>query len=78
MTNLAQIFGVSKRETRKMIEDARRAGILICSCEKGYFMPETLLELRDYARRTKARITTGARCLTPFLREIRRAEGIRT
>lgn len=77
MKDLAQRFGISKRETRKMIEDARRAGILICSCDKGYFMPETVPEIREYAQRVKARIRTGALCLAPFLREIRRAEGIR-
>ena len=78
MAYLAQMFGISKRETRKMIEDARRGGILICSSDKGYFMPETVLEIKAYAKRAKARIKTSARCLAPFLREIRRAEGIRT
>lgn len=78
MAYLARLFGISKRELRKEIEDARKAGNLICSCDKGYFMPQTEPEIMDYARRVKARIRTGALCLAPFLREIRRAEGIRT
>ena len=78
MTYLASIFGISKRELRKNIEDARKAGNLICSCDRGYFMPETMTEIKEYAKRTKARIRTGGQCLVPFLREIRRAEGIIT
>ena len=77
-TYLAMLFGISKRELRKNIEDARKAGNLICSCGQGYFMPETMTEIKEYARRAKARIRTGGQCLAPFLREIRRAEGIGT
>ena len=77
MTYLAEILGLSKRALRKEIENARKAGVLICSSDRGYYMPESILELRDYAHRTRARIRTGSECLAPFLREIKRAEGIR-
>jgi hypothetical protein len=63
---------------RLAVERARRSGILICSSDKGYFMPETLEEVKEYTQRTKARIRTGGQCLAPFLRRIKEAEnGIR-
>lgn len=78
MSHLARIHNLSNRKMRREVEKARRAGNLICSSDRGYFMPETIADIRDYALRTKARLRTGGQCLAPFLREIRRAEGIRT
>ena len=78
MSYLATILGLSNRALRKEIESARKAGVLICSSDRGYFMPETEAEIRDYVCRTKARIKTGGQCLAPFLREIKRAEGQQT
>lgn len=75
MAYLAKITGLRQRELRREIEKARIDGILICSCETGYFMPETLLELRAYAIRAGSRIKTGRKCLVPFLQEIRATEG---
>ena len=74
MNYLAALHHLSERKMRLTVERARRSGILICSSDKGYFMPETQEEIRDYAHRTKARIRTSGQCLAPFLREIRRAE----
>ena len=78
MSYLAALHHLTGRKMRYEVEKARKAGILICSSDKGYFMPETLEEIREYASRTKARIRTGGQCLAPFLREIKRAEGIST
>lgn len=75
MRELARITGLDDRELRREIEKARRAGILICSSGKGYFMPETLQELREYVHLMGARIKTGRSCLRPFIRELRRREG---
>jgi len=75
MSYLANLLGISNRELRKEIESARRDGVLICSCDKGYFMPETMTEIKEHAQRAKARIRTGGQCLAPFLREIMRAGG---
>lgn len=77
MSYLATILGLSNRALRKEIESARKAGVLICSSDRGYFMPETLEEIREYSQRVSARLKTGGACLAPFLREIRKAEGIR-
>jgi len=78
MSYLAALHHLSCRKMRLEVERARKAGILICSSDRGYFMPETEAEIRDYVSRTKARIKTGGQCLAPFLREIKRAEGQRT
>lgn len=73
MGHLARVHNLSSRKMRLAIEQARRAGILVCSCEQGYFMPETLDEIKEHARRMGERVKTGRACLVPFLREIRRA-----
>ena len=74
MSYLAALHHISERRMRREVEGARRCGILICSSDRGYFMPETLDEIRDYTQRTKARIRTGGQCLAPFLRKIKEAE----
>lgn len=74
MSYLASLHHISERKMRKEVEGARRCGILICSSDRGYFMPETLKEIRDYTQRTKARIRTGGQCLAPFLRKIKEAD----
>ena len=39
-------------------------------------IPEGITEIKDYAKRTSARIRTGRACLAPFLRDLRKA-GVR-
>ena len=75
MRHLAKVHNLSERKMRLAVERARRAGILICSGDNGYFMPETLDEIMDYTHRAKARVKTGSECLMPFLHRIREAEG---
>lgn len=75
MRYLAKIHGLTEREIRRAIEQARRDGMLICSSEQGYFLPETVQEIRAYTRRMSARIRTGRECLEPFLIELERAGG---
>ena len=76
MGYLAKLHNLSERKMRFAVENARRDGILICSGDRGYFLPETVTEIKDYAKRTSARIRTGRACLAPFLRELRKA-GVR-
>lgn len=40
---------------RKVIEDIRRAGVVVCNSLDGYFFPETLDELRFYVRQEERR-----------------------
>ena len=74
MQHLARVLDIGERELRREVENARRAGILICSSKNGYFMPETIHELKAYARRAEKRAKTNKACLRPFLRWIRKAE----
>ena len=60
MQHLARVLDIGERELRREVENARRAGILICSSKNGYFMPETIHELKAYARRAEKRAKTKA------------------
>ena len=73
MSQLSTLHQMSARKVRLAIENARRDGVLICSSERGYFMPVTVDEIQTYTRRTSARIRTGRACLAPFLRELKKA-----
>ena len=77
MQHLARVHGIGERELRRDVENARRAGVLICSSKNGYFMPETFQELKSYARRAEKRAKTNKACLRPFLRWIRKTEAKR-
>lgn len=74
MKHLARVLDIGERELRREVENARRAGVLICSSKNGYFMPETFRELKSYARRAEKRARTNKACLRPFLRWIKKAE----
>lgn len=39
---------IDPRERYSLIEQARKDGKLICSCNSGYFQPETPEEMRNY------------------------------
>lgn len=48
-------FGMSGRELRIAFERLRRGGAVVCSCEHGFFKPETPAELRTYIDRESKR-----------------------
>lgn len=52
----AILFGrsMTDRELRKCIETMRRAGIVILSSDKGYSLPKSAVELREYVKRTES------------------------
>lgn len=74
MTYIAKIMGVDRREVRKAVENARASGSLICSGNKGYWMPETLDEAKEYVNAQLSRIRTGRKVIQPFLEAIREEE----
>ena len=61
MTKLASFMGVSERDVRRIVESARRDGNIVATCEGGYFIPETLEELKHYYHTALARIKTGSK-----------------
>lgn len=64
MRYLASILTVDEREIRRMIESARRDGLIIATCEDGYFIPETMSELLRYRNTHMKRINSSIRALS--------------
>lgn len=55
LTELRHIVGGTERDIHRLIESLRRNGSVICSSEKGYFLPETEGELRAYVHKEHSR-----------------------
>jgi biotin operon repressor len=55
LRDLHRATGFGERSVRKVIEDIRRAGVVVCNSLDGYFFPETLDELRLYVRQEERR-----------------------
>lgn len=55
LRDLHRTTGFGERSVRKVIEDIRRAGVVVCNSLDGYFFPETLDELRLYVRQEERR-----------------------
>lgn len=64
MHYLASILTVDEREVRRLIESARRDGLIIATCEEGYFIPETMSELMRYRNTHLKRINSAIRALS--------------
>lgn len=55
LRDIHRATGFGERTVRKVIEDIRRAGVVVCNSLDGYFFPETLDELRLYVRQEERR-----------------------
>jgi len=53
--DLMTATGLRDRVFRKGIESLRRAGVVICSGEQGYYLPATLAEVQGFIRQEEAR-----------------------
>lgn len=53
--DLITITNLKDRELRKSVETMRRAGLPIVSCNRGYFIPDNMEELRQFVRREEKR-----------------------
>lgn len=71
MADLAHVVNIPERSLRLEILQARINGELICSCENGYFLPESVDDIRAYVISRKAFIKTASKALKPFIRAIR-------
>lgn len=56
LNELCRLTGKNERVIRQEIEMLRADGAVICSDERGYFLPETVEELRTYVRQERARV----------------------
>lgn len=59
MRALSHYLGTTPRSTRKLVEGARLEGNIIASGDAGYFIPETVEELRHYVAKARARSRTN-------------------
>ena len=70
MTDLAHVVNIPERSVRLEILQARINGELICSCDKGYFLPETVDDIREYVVSRKTFLKTAGKALKPFVKAI--------
>ena len=71
MDDLARITNLPERAVRREILQAREAGELICSSEKGYFLAEDEAEIRAFVMSRKASIQSTQLSLKPFIRALK-------
>lgn len=71
LSELVKLTQLSERDTRRVIEQLRRNGVLICSNECGYFKPNTSDELRRYVRQEQARTRSIYRRTAPARKQLR-------
>lgn len=70
MSELAKRIGISQREARKAVFNARRKGAVICSTcsgdkSAGYYRPISVDEARPYIRLQESRIASAEIALRP-------------
>lgn len=70
MTDLAHVVNIPERSVRLEILQARINGELICSCDQGYFLPESVDDIREYVISRKAFLKTAGKALKPFVKAI--------
>lgn len=59
VSEISRLLGLSDRLVRKCVEGLRRAGVVICSDEAGYWLPSNTAELRRYVRKEERRGRSG-------------------
>lgn len=55
LSDMCKVSGRDNRRTRLVIEDLRRHGTVICSSDKGYYLPETVEEIQHYINKESKR-----------------------
>ena len=74
MRLLASLAGMSERELRRTLASARiNENEIICTCDDGYFFPETLEECRDYYKARFASAMTTLREIKPVRKKLKAA-----
>ena len=68
--DLKRLLNMDTADLKKYVLDARKAGILICSGDAGYYFPANLAELREYYLRRRKYIHTALIALHPFRQKV--------
>lgn len=74
MRELAVFFGITERELRERIFEARKEGCLILGGVNGYFRPGTLEEVERYYHSTLSRLKSAVAVLKPLQAVLEDAE----
>ena len=65
MRDLARYLGVDRRAVRRVVNEARIAGCIICSSDNGYFLPEDAEDVLRHYRRAMCGVNTTLAALEP-------------
>jgi len=76
LENLSISTGLPERIVKREVLQARLRGELILSSENGYFLPSDPDEIKRYVFTRKAYLKTAHAALRPFLKAIKKAEGV--
>lgn len=68
--DIAEDMGVTAETVKHDVTEARKAGILIASCSRGYYYAETVEEMREFVNLLQAQAKTRNDTAKPFMREI--------
>ena len=68
--DVAEDMGVTPAAVKHIITEARKAGVLIASCSRGYYYAETVEEMREFANMLRAQGKTRFDTAKPFLEAI--------
>ena len=68
---ITALTGLPPRETRLILERARKAGTVICSSNAGRFYPADAAELRAYIKRIDSGVRNECIALAPARRLLR-------
>ena len=75
-SELSRRTGLVSRDIEKAVFEARKNGVAVCSCSKGYFIPNSADEALQYFASQQSRIKSGNIALRP-IREYIKREGQR-
>lgn len=68
---ITKLTGIQPRDTRLILERARKAGTVICSSNAGRFYPQNIEELEHYVLRVQASVRNELIALAPARRLLR-------
>lgn len=72
--DIAGDMGITPDTVKHDITEARKAGVLIASCSRGYYYAETVEEMREFVNLLHAQAKTRNDTAKPFVREIHARE----
>jgi len=66
LSELSKITGMPERSLKKAVLDERLTGILILSSDQGYYLPDSIDDIREYVKTRRAYLKTAGKALLPF------------